>query len=590
MTDKDNSAKLIAEILGNQTDVAVKELNIGFQNDQRIIIEVLDPLKIKNWEYFNYKLWQVAPEIMVHKEGALITYKFNNVRTSADRQLFHFANCLDHRYFEIVKPTVRVLNVIFKATNRCNLDCKFCYDKPAREALKHIKHIDLDSVDHFFKLTRDYTEELNLIWHGGEPLLCGMEFYEKVYEEILPKYPQLKVKSSIQTNATLLTEEWLKMFDKYGISVGSSYQVNWKLRGETTKGETVESVDKDTVLEKIDMAKKHGARVGVIDVITTDDLDHIIDKYEFYKKREMDFCFNEIFEGGAAKGANLAFNSKDEIKRFVDAATKYFRYWVFDKEGVDDRFAAQYLHVIGKAGLHTCYFGECLGQYICLNSSGDAYHCDRPYMNKYRIGNINDFKSLNEFYASPVFKMFAEERQTKYDTYCNKCDISLYCKGYCPLIDIDKFGTAAKTDPVKCAIRRGLLTSMFNILCEIKDINDVNPEVSNWVRQYNRFLPYEILKISEELNIPGVKEAFEENPKNIFKSKKHAIFRAFNTNAENFTAQIVLPLYKENTEYEHVRLSDEERYEVLKHTMKTFAEQQKQMLLKKEGFENEEKL
>ena len=50
MTDKDNSAKLIAEILGNQTDVAVKELNIGFQNDQRIIIEVLDPLKIKNWK------------------------------------------------------------------------------------------------------------------------------------------------------------------------------------------------------------------------------------------------------------------------------------------------------------------------------------------------------------------------------------------------------------------------------------------------------------------------------------------------------------------------------------------------------------
>ncbi|MBP3910627.1 MAG: 4Fe-4S cluster-binding domain-containing protein, partial [Niameybacter sp.] len=75
------------------------------------------------------------------------------------------------------------LNILVKPTNDCNMNCTYCFDRKMREKLRGTRMSKSD-VEHIVNLSADYAENVEFIWHGGEPTLMGKEFYEDVRTDI----------------------------------------------------------------------------------------------------------------------------------------------------------------------------------------------------------------------------------------------------------------------------------------------------------------------------------------------------------------------------------------------------------------------
>jgi len=136
-----------------------------------------------------------------------------------------FYNALLKKYY-LVSPKLKYFSLLIKPTHRCNLDCKYCYDKPYREKIK--TDMSFTTLDRILKLLSEYTERVQLIWHGGEPTMVGIQWYIKAYEEVISKYPMLHIDSYIMSNGVNYNEKWFNIFKQYKISPGMSYNAMYQ--------------------------------------------------------------------------------------------------------------------------------------------------------------------------------------------------------------------------------------------------------------------------------------------------------------------------------------------------------------------------
>lgn len=122
------------------------------------------------------------------------------------------------------------LDVILKVAERCNLACTYCYffaDDQARNQL-HPSRISLDTVEHVVAFLQNGATDLgvqriNVIFHGGEPTMMRLTEFDELCTLIRSSLDHLVVLAlSIQTNASLLTSGWLRLFKKHRIGVGVS--------------------------------------------------------------------------------------------------------------------------------------------------------------------------------------------------------------------------------------------------------------------------------------------------------------------------------------------------------------------------------
>lgn len=120
--------------------------------------------------------------------------------------------------------TAPLTTVLLKTVSEaCNLACDYCYYSNC-ENKNDIKTFDLEVLEKFIKEYAEYSNGImTMTWQGGEPLLAGLSFFEKVIE-LQVKYAKKGsiISNSLQTNATLITKEWAQFFKKYNFLIGVS--------------------------------------------------------------------------------------------------------------------------------------------------------------------------------------------------------------------------------------------------------------------------------------------------------------------------------------------------------------------------------
>lgn len=94
------------------------------------------------------------------------------------------------------------INILVMPTDACNMNCVYCFHKPYQCG---IEVMSIETVKRLLDITAPFYKSINFIWHGGEPLLMGLDFYQKVVE--LQKQSSCNIKNSIQSNLTLMTSE-----------------------------------------------------------------------------------------------------------------------------------------------------------------------------------------------------------------------------------------------------------------------------------------------------------------------------------------------------------------------------------------------
>lgn len=484
-----------------------------------IVIRTSTPEK---WEYFARRVNEGQMkiiEIQRVESGVKITFLkqgYHEYKRFYDTLL---------RKFYFVNPKVKHFSVLVKPTHRCNLDCKYCYDKPFRERIK----IDMsfETLNRLLKLLSEYAEHVQFIWHGGEPTMVGIQWYIKAYEEIFPKYPMVDFDFHIMSNGVNYNEKWFNLFKQYNIKPGMSYNAMYqeKLRIISQKKQkNPKDVELSNKLKEVlELSSRIGPKVGVIDVITSENYKDMIKIYEFYKQIGINVSMNMVFHTPQTERYDLELDPEEYEREFI----KYFKYWLYDENGVHERSAAEMLGaVIGATGELTCKNTDCRYKWIGVNPLGEIYPCDRYYPDKYKMGTIFDINSIDEAFQSEGYKTLVREVEERFRTKCAKCGYWFACKGGCNASAIESTGTAKGVEENYCKFFRKAFNDVYDVLRDVDVLHDkLNPAARKIMLENGFYSVKEIYQIIDELKL-DIK--LEYNKDDLLNCSEYQVFRGIN--------------------------------------------------------------
>lgn len=349
----------------------------------------------------------------------------------------------------IANPFAKPLYVMLKpAGAHCNLACKYCYylekNKLYPTAQRHLM-----SDDMLEQFTREYIEaqtmsQVLFTWHGGEPLLRSIDFYRKALS-LQQKYAGgRRIDNVIQTNGTLLTDEWCEFFAQnhwlVGISIDGPQPDHDHYR-LTAAGKP----SWKKVMQGIKLLKKHGVEWNAMAVVNAYNVNHPLEFYRFFKENGCQFLqFTPIVERQTRHedGRTLAsLADKDEISLSEASVAPeqwgYFLCAIFDEWVRKDVgkifveiFDCTLANWMGISPGICAYSKEC-GHAGVMEHNGDVYSCDHFVFPEYKLGNIRDHSLIDMLYGEQQ-QEFSRLKHSSLPRQCKECDMEFACHGECP--------------------------------------------------------------------------------------------------------------------------------------------------------------
>ena len=349
----------------------------------------------------------------------------------------------------IANPFAKPLYVMLKpAGAHCNLACKYCYylekNKLYPTAQRHL--ISDEMLEQF---TREYIEaqtmsQVLFTWHGGEPLLRSIDFYRKALS-LQQKYAGgRRIDNVIQTNGTLLTDEWCEFFAQnhwlVGISIDGPQPDHDHYRLTAAGKPTWKKV-----MQGIKLLKKHGVEWNAMAVVNAYNVNHPLEFYRFFKENGCQFLqFTPIVERLTRHedGRTLAsLADKDEISLSEASVAPeqwgYFLCAIFDEWVRKDVgkifveiFDCTLANWMGVSPGICAYSKEC-GHAGVMEHNGDVYSCDHFVFPEYKLGNIRDHSLIDMLYGEQQ-QEFSRLKHSSLPRQCKECDMEFACHGECP--------------------------------------------------------------------------------------------------------------------------------------------------------------
>ena len=349
----------------------------------------------------------------------------------------------------IANPFAKPLYVMLKpASAHCNLACKYCYylekNKLYPTAQRHLM-----SDEMLEQFTREYIEaqtmsQVLFTWHGGEPLLRSIDFYRKALS-LQQKYAGgRRIDNVIQTNGTLLTDEWCEFFAQnhwlVGISIDGPQPDHDHYR-LTAAGKP----SWKKVMQGIKLLKKHGVEWNAMAVVNAYNVNHPLEFYRFFKENGCQFLqFTPIVERLTRHedGRTLAsLADKNEIPLSEASVTPeqwgYFLCAIFDEWVRKDVgkifveiFDCTLANWMGVSPGICAYSKEC-GHAGVMEHNGDVYSCDHFVFPEYKLGNIRDHSLIDMLYGKQQ-QEFSRLKHSSLPRQCKECDMEFACHGECP--------------------------------------------------------------------------------------------------------------------------------------------------------------
>ena len=342
----------------------------------------------------------------------------------------------------------RSFNLMIKpAGSLCNLDCHYCYylDKAEIYGGKEPRM----SPEMLETVIRKYSEanetsEVCFNWHGGEPLVMGLDFYRKAVE-LEKKYAAGKtVRNTLQTNGTLLTPEWAAFLKEndflVGISVDGPAAVHDRHRRDKGGKPTLEKV-----VRGAELLYKAGVDYNTMATVNNAGEGHGLEIYSFLKSlgsRYIQFMpvVEHVKQGKhprpyivnpSEEGARLAPWSVSALG-YGKFMCEIFDWWV--RNDVGKYFVNLFdCTLAGWVGAQpgTCAYAETCGGNSIIEHNGDVYCCDHFVYPEYRLGNIAE-DGLAEMMDSALQTSFGIAKRSKLPGTCLRCQWLKACHGECP--------------------------------------------------------------------------------------------------------------------------------------------------------------
>ncbi|EGJ72375.1 Radical SAM domain protein [Bacteroides coprosuis DSM 18011] len=346
-------------------------------------------------------------------------------------------------------PFAKPLYVMVKpAGSICNLACDYCYYLEKANLYKENRNHVMNDVL-LEKFIKEYIESQTMsqvlfTWHGGETLMRPLSFYKKALE-LQKKYAGGRtIENAIQTNGTLLTDEWCAFFKENNWLVGVSIDGPQEFHDEFRKNKQGRpSFNK--VMQGISLLKKHGVEWNGMAVVNDFNADYPLDFYNFFKEIGCQYIqFTPIVErithhNDGRHLASLSDNKEVELADFTVTPEQWgsFLCTIFDewvKEDVGKIFIQMFDSTLAnwvgeQPGV--CTLAKVCGHAGVMEFNGDVYSCDHFVFPEYKLGNIYE-NSLVEMMYSKRQQDFGNSKYTSLPNQCKNCDYLFACNGECP--------------------------------------------------------------------------------------------------------------------------------------------------------------
>lgn len=330
----------------------------------------------------------------------------------------------------------------------CNLRCKYCYYLEKKHLYTDVKnHIITDTLlEKFIKeyIEAQTTPSVLFTWHGGETLMRPLSFYKRAMQ-VQQRYARgRRIDNCIQTNGTLLNDEWCKFFKEnnwlVGVSIDGPQEFHDEYR-KTTGGRPTFL----QVMKGINLLNKHGVEWNALAVINDFNADYPLDFYHFFKEIGCRYIqFTPIVERlvNRTDGLTLAPGMQGDgqgVTDFSITAEQWgnFLCTIFDEWVKNDvgeyfiqLFDATLANWVGQAPGICTMAKEC-GHAGVMEFNGDVYSCDHFVYPEHKLGNLHD-KTITEMMYSDQQKEFSKMKHQMLPQQCRECNYLFACHGECP--------------------------------------------------------------------------------------------------------------------------------------------------------------
>jgi len=321
----------------------------------------------------------------------------------------------------------------------CNLDCAYCFYL-AKESLYpdgrfRMGEEAMEIYIHQLLEAQRSAPVVTIAWQGGEPTLMGLGFFRRVMQTVERcRRPGQRIEHTIQTNATLLDDDWGAFLASHDVLVGisidgpSSLHDTYRLdkRGRPTF---------ERVARGLQVLRRHGVRFNVLCSVSASNSSKPLDVYRFFR----DDCgarflqFIPIVEHFPTPG-NLEATSDRSVtaKAWGEFLIAVFDEWLLHDVGEVSvqGFESAFGSWLG-VGPGLCVFAETCGDALAIEHNGDVYSCDHFVTPEHRLGNIFS-THLIDLVASDKQRRFGSAKRDSLPQYCWDCDVRFACWGECP--------------------------------------------------------------------------------------------------------------------------------------------------------------
>ena len=267
------------------------------------------------------------------------------------------------------------------------------------------------------------TDPLDITFHGGEPLVPGLSFYQVALPLLRDGLPLRRVRFGMQSNLWLLTGALCELFAEHEVSLGTSLdgpeEINDAQRGPGYFSRTMAGIR---------LARCHGLSPGCISTFTAQSAGRADEVFDFFLREGLAFSIHAALAPLGRRDGEFALAPGEHGQLLVRMLDQYLENPARIRINTLDAMSRS---VSARRG-GVCTFGDCLGHYLAVDPRGWIYPCQRfAGMETFRLGNVHDCPTREDLEGTIAWRIL-EERQERMAQSCGGCPHFEYCRGGCP--------------------------------------------------------------------------------------------------------------------------------------------------------------
>ena len=352
--------------------------------------------------------------------------------------------------------TVQGIHVVAKPIGPvCNLNCEYCFylEKKALFAPNEQYRMSDDVLSTFIAnyVTSQPTPIVEFVWQGGEPTLLGIDFFKKVIKLQKHFAGTKTITNSLQTNGTLLNDEWCSFLKQHnfmvGISIDGPKEIHDRYRKDGRGNGTF-----DQVMRGLKLLQQHKVEYNVMACVARETATQPLEVYRFFRNAGVEFVqFTPIVERlSDERSAKQGLRFAAPVVPGLQVQDTDVTPWTVIPEEYGDFLIAVYeewvRHDVGKLFVMNfewalnawignpspvCVHASTCGRSVVMEHNGDVFACDHCVYPHYRLGTVMNSR-IDAMVEKSLQSGFGVTKETALTSKCKGCDVLASCQGGCP--------------------------------------------------------------------------------------------------------------------------------------------------------------